>query len=224
MGAYNKIYLENVKHNFGAMLDCGINVLGFDNKTFYNMFLASTISGKINRGDCYNVCTLGGVELAELVVNQAMNNTKYVHVKKAADPSFNERLDNAIVHVNSPEYWAGTIIAEYAWEKNISYQELNKYVSIDDFVSLYDSFGNVDSMMIRIQLDEMFDKAKEVSNLKSRRELMELSQKELAEASDVPLRTIQQYEQRQKNINNAKVSYLISLSSVLKCDVRDIME
>ena len=101
MGAYNRSYLENVKSNLGAMLDCGINTLEFGPRDFYNMFLDSDMSDKINRGDAYSICTLGGVELAEYVVCFAMNNSKYIHVKKASDPAFNQHLNDAIINVRS---------------------------------------------------------------------------------------------------------------------------
>ena len=42
--------------------------------------------------------------------------------------------------------------------------------------------------------------------------------------SGIPLRTIQQYEQRQKNINKAQAEYLVALARVLCCEVEDLME
>ena len=45
-----------------------------------------------------------------------------------------------------------------------------------------------------------------------------LSQSGLAKASGVPLRTIQQYEQRQKDLAKARAEYLIALSRALNCD------
>lgn len=224
MGAYNRSYLENVKSNLGAMLDCGINTLEFGPRDFYNMFLDSDMSDKINRGDAYSICTLGGVELAEYVVCFAMNNSKYIHVKKASDPAFNQHLNDAIINVNSKEYWAGTVIAEYAWEKNMSYQELDGYISVEEVIGLYKDFVNADSLVINIRLDEMLNAKKKVAKLKLRREMLGLSQSELAEQSGIPLRTLQQYEQRRKNINNAKAVYLVDLASVLRCEVRDLIE
>lgn len=50
------------------------------------------------------------------------------------------------------------------------------------------------------------------------------SQEELAEAANVPLCTIQQYEQRQKSINKAQVEYLLQLSQALCCKVEDLIE
>ena len=57
-----------------------------------------------------------------------------------------------------------------------------------------------------------------------RREARRMSQSELAAASGVPLRTLQQYEQRQKDIRKANVDYAISLARVLGCRVEDIVD
>ena len=43
-------------------------------------------------------------------------------------------------------------------------------------------------------------------------------------AADIPLKTIQQYEQRQKNINKARAEYVIRLSRVLQCEPEDLLE
>ena len=51
-----------------------------------------------------------------------------------------------------------------------------------------------------------------------------LSQSELAELTGISVRTIQQYEQRQKNINRAQVDYLVRFSRALDCDVMDLIE
>ena len=62
------------------------------------------------------------------------------------------------------------------------------------------------------------------TKLQTVRKAVGLSQKELSEKSGVTLRMIQQYEQRQKNINKAQVQYLIALSKVLCCEISDLVE
>lgn len=51
-----------------------------------------------------------------------------------------------------------------------------------------------------------------------------MTQKELAEQTGIPLRTIQQYEQRQKNINKAASENLIALAEVLMCEPKELCE
>lgn len=62
------------------------------------------------------------------------------------------------------------------------------------------------------------------TNLKQYRTQIGLSQSALAKISGVPLRTIQQYEQRQKNINKANVESIQRLSSSLCCKPSELME
>ena len=50
------------------------------------------------------------------------------------------------------------------------------------------------------------------------------SQRELAYRSGVGLRSIQMYEQRQKDINKAQAQTLLRLSRVLYCSMEDLME
>lgn len=74
------------------------------------------------------------------------------------------------------------------------------------------------------KMNELYRAAKPDTNLKLYRKKAGLTQKELADVSGVPLRTIQQYEQRQKNINKAQAEYLVMLARVLCCDVEAILE
>ena len=74
------------------------------------------------------------------------------------------------------------------------------------------------------KMKELYKSAKPDTNLKIIRNKLKLTQKELSELSGVPVRTIQQYEQRQKNINKAQAEYLVMLSKVLYCTVEDLLE
>ena len=71
---------------------------------------------------------------------------------------------------------------------------------------------------------ELYKAAKPDTNLKIIRTRLNLTQKELSDISGVPVRTIQQYEQRQKNINKAQTEYLVMLSKALSCKVEDLLE
>lgn len=49
-----------------------------------------------------------------------------------------------------------------------------------------------------------------------------ITQKELSEETKIKLRTIQSYEQNEKNIDNAKIETLIKLSIVLNCRISEL--
>jgi transcriptional regulator with XRE-family HTH domain len=50
-----------------------------------------------------------------------------------------------------------------------------------------------------------------------------LSQSQLAEAAEISIRTLQQYEQGARDINGCRLKTLIKLSNVLECDIIEIL-
>lgn len=73
-------------------------------------------------------------------------------------------------------------------------------------------------------MNALYKAAKPETNLRLLRQRAGLTQRRLAELSGVPVRTVQQYEQRQKNINKAQAERLVRLSKVLCCGIGDLME
>ena len=62
------------------------------------------------------------------------------------------------------------------------------------------------------------------TNLKHIRTTKGYSQKQLAELSGVSLRSIQMYEQRNKDINKAQSESLYHLAKALGCSMEDLLE
>ena len=96
-------------------------------------------------------------------------------------------------------------------------------MTIRDILLMYRKYHEMDVMHFVVALDEMRQE-RQVVRLQEYRKRICLSQRELAEKADVPLRTIQQYEQKQKNINHARVDYVIRLAQALYCRPDDLME
>ena len=91
-------------------------------------------------------------------------------------------------------------------------------------VELYSPYHEMDIRQFCDKMNERYRAAQPETNLKALRQRSGLSQRELAEQSGVPLRTIQQYEQRQKSINKAQAEYLLMLARTLCCDMEDLLE
>lgn len=60
--------------------------------------------------------------------------------------------------------------------------------------------------------------------LQEKRKEAGLSQSKLAEASGVKLRTIQQYENGQRNIDGGRLDILCSLAAAMDCTLFDILQ
>ena len=210
MNAYDKVYLEKARTALGRMLDFAVHDLGYSLETFYDLFLASGIADRFGRGDFTVIVGQSGVELAYDVLEQSGISRKRIKPNYPVD--------------RSVEYWTGWALAYYQWETGLSFEEINAYIPIRQVSALYHPYHEMDIRQFCDRMNELYRVAKPDTNLKLRRQKVKLTQKELADASGVPIRTIQQYEQRQKNINKAQVEYLVMLARILCCDIEDILE
>ena len=210
MNAYDKVYLEKARTVLGRMLDFVTHDLGYSLGKFYELFLASGVADRFGAGDYTVLVGKSGVELAYDVLEQS--GIQVIRVKP------NYPVDRSV------EYWTGWALAYYQWETGLTFAEIDAYVPIQRVSDLYYPFHEMDIRQFFDKMNELYRLAKPDTNLKLYRQKADLTQKELAEASGVPLRTIQQYEQRQKKINKAQAEYLVMLARVLCCDVEAILE
>ena len=208
--AYDKVYLENARRNLARMLDFAVYDLEYDIAVFFDMFIKSGIASRFENGDFNILAGKSGVELAYEVTDRCGQNKRDIKPRYTAD--------------RSEEYWLGWALAYYQWETGLSFANIIKYIPIKDILALYTPYHEMDIRHFVSRMNKMYLTAKPDTNLQMFRKKAGLSQKQLAEFSGVPLRTIQQYEQRQKNINKAQGEYLIMLSKVLCCKSEDLIE
>lgn len=223
----------------GRMLDFSVHSLHIDPDAMLNLFCASGVSSLFERGDIGIICGMSGIELAYETLDRS----------GVAYGRTNPRLTAAL----SPEYWCGYALAVLQWEYALSFEKISALLPVEDIIEEYkkaraDSIDSLrwdadetsrqsalgdaaDSYMknVRVLYSIRSEASKKSSaskdtNLKKMRIKNGLSQSGLAKACNVPLRTIQQYEQRQKDINHARAEYLIMLASALNCDPRALLE
>ena len=208
--AYDKSYLAAAQKNLARMLDYLVNDLHHALETVWQWFLTSELSTRFEQGDCSVLVGSSGVELARKVLEQA------------GEPIPTQKPSYA--YDRSPEYWTGWAIAYYQWDTGLSFSEIEQAVSITEVRMMYTPYHEMDIRQFADKMNELYRAAKPETNLKALRTLAGLSQSELAKLADVPLRTIQQYEQRQKDINKAKATTLLHFSRVLNCKMEDLLE
>ena len=208
--AYDETYIEKGRIALGRMLDYAVYDLGYNLASFYSLFLSSGTAGRFGRGDCRLLAGMSGVELAW----EVLDTSGIRHERK--EPRFTAS--------RSPEYWTGWALAWYQWYSSLSFEEIERAVPILSIQGLYEPYHEMDILQFRDRMDELYRAALPETSLKRLRRYAGLSQRQLAEYSGVPVRTIQQYEQRQKDINKAQAEYLIRLSRTLSCDAGELME
>jgi DNA-binding transcriptional regulator YiaG len=212
MRAYDECYLGKARISLAWMFDYAVNGCQLELEEFYRQFLWSSYSKRFAYGESTVIAGMSGVELACRVMQEADSEFSFVKPVFSID--------------RSPEYWLGHSLAYYQWYRNLSFAQITERIPIGDILLLYRKYHEMDIRQFVDALDEMRAdaRARQGSRLQEYRRLLRMSQKELAERSGVPLRTIQQYEQGQKNINHARAEYVIALSQVLYCRPEELLE
>ena len=205
--AYDKNYLSKAQNNLASMFDFAVYDLKEDLTLFYKKFLQSKISSQFERGEATVIAGRSGVELALELIGDESLASKY-------RPAVNR----------TPEYWCGWALAYFQWQTNLSFKEIDNYIPVSEVLNMYSPFHEMDISQFCDKMLELYNKRKNNTNLKKLRIGAELSQSQLAEISDIPLRTIQQYEQNQKNINAAKAETVVKLAKALNCTVEALLE
>ena len=209
MYAYDDTLIYKARLCMAWMLDYAVYVLNMPIEDFYQLFLDSSFSDKFAAGDSSTIAGKSGPEIAYAVLKEKGYDIEY------KEPKY--------VIKRTPEYWTGWVLAYYQWYRNISFNKINDSVRISDILIMYDKYHEMDIDQFVIEMDRRRRTTFSDSALKRIRTYARLSQSELAKKSDVPVRTIQQYEQKQKDINAARIDTVLRLAKALKCDVEDLM-
>ena len=208
--AYNEKYLNSASTVFSEMVDYAINDRSIDGDRFLHMFITSGAAKQFERGNPSYITGRSGIDIADEVLNKTM-------------PSKNPaRLD--IRESRTPEYWAGWVLSQYQWYTAKSFESLMRYLPFSSIVELYPVLHEADITKFNEVADSIIKERNPLTNLKRIRTAAGITQEKLATESGVHLRSIQMYEQRNKNINNAQVSSLVRIARVFGCDVEDLLE
>lgn len=204
MNAYNDFYLSEAQDWLGEFFETSVHVLHMDLEEIWKRFILSHYSLLFGSGDPFTICGKSGSEVAFELCDKRVDELPFIYER-------------------TKEYWLGWSLAYYQWEKNIPFSFIANRIDINKMLLHYYPYHEMDISQFCELMDSIAKKKKE-TNLKSMRLSRGLSQKELADLTSIPIRTIQQYEQKQKNINNAQANYVLALAQALSCSPRDILE
>ncbi|MDO4620955.1 MAG: helix-turn-helix transcriptional regulator [Lachnospiraceae bacterium] len=208
--AYPETYLAKVQRLLGDAFVYAIEDCGISGEEFIRFFLMSSAPRRIEQGDIPFILGQSGIELAQKVLEET---------------GLELTLPYPAVHLTrSAHYWIGWVCAYYQWNSDRTFSELFHSITYSELLQLYpalheaapEKFADIISERIREQSPE--------THLKYFRTLNRLSQSQLAERTGVGIRSIQLYEQRQKDINKASAEVLYRLSKALGCSMEALLE
>ena len=185
--AYQEIYLDNAQSVLGDAFDYAVNVCKIPGNNFVKLFLASSVRARMEKGEPSFLSGKSGIE----IVLEILAETKSQNLQSEIREQFGR----------TREYWIGWALAQYQWYSGRKYTDIFKVLSFDDFERMYFTLHEADISkfvdIVDFKMKEHFTE----TNLKYIRTIYGITQSELAERSGVSLRSIQMYEQRNKNIN-----------------------
>ena len=208
--AYQEIYLSNAQAMLGDAFDYGINACHIPGSSFVKLLAASTISKRLENGEPSYLSGKSGIEVTREILAETTG--------KVPDAAPQEHFGR------SREYWIGWAVAYYQWFSGRSYSDIFKVVSFEELQKMYDPLHEADITKFADILDVRMREFFADTSLKRIRTAYGCTQSELAKRSGVSLRSIQMYEQRNKDINKASAETLLRLSKVLGCTMEDLME
>ena len=208
--AYQEIYLSKAQSVIGDAFDYAVNTCGIIGTDFVKLFIASSVSKRMENGEPAYLAGKSGIEIVREIVAE----TKGQELQIEPQEHFGR----------SKEYWIGWAIAYYQWYSGRKYSDIFKVVSFDDLQMMYYTLHEADVSKFAEIVDARMKEYFPTTNLKSIRTAYGCTQAELAKRSGVSLRSIQMYEQRNKDINKASVDTIYRIAKVLGCTMEDLVE
>ena len=196
--AYSDVYLDLAMENLASMLNQAVNDLGFDIDSFFSLFIASGVAKAVSTGDYRYLSGMSGYEvMCEVLEKVGLSG-------RIKEPTY--RFDK------TEEYWTGWVFAYYQWWSALTFDEIFNLFRPSEVRKFYYPYHEMDLESVC----DLFDiRCRKYTRLKNRRLRLDLTQSELAKESGVPVRTIQQYEQRVRDIGNARVDVVVRLAKAL---------
>ena len=208
--AYQETYLSKAQAALGDAFDYAVGTCHIPGSDFIKLFTASSISRRMENGEPAYLAGKSGIEIASDVVLETTG--------KQLEAGPQEHFGR------SREYWIGWAVCYYQWFSARSYSDIFKVLSYEDLANMYHTLHEADITKFVDIVDEKIREYFKDTNLKRIRSSYGCTQAELAKRSGVTLRSIQMYEQRNKDINKASADALYRISKVLGCSMESLLE
>lgn len=206
--AYNKSNLIMTQQLLGEYFDISVNHLKLSLEDAMMDLIKSEFSILIERG------------LINIMYEEFESDYLTNLIHHNGDVAKNKK--SYVVNSLSKEYWTGWITAYLQWDTGRTFKDIQKAFPIGNVRDSFFPYHEMeDSRFVEDVTSRFF---KNESNLKRIRKRNKMTQKELANKTDISIRTIQMIEQRHNSINNLKSISLFNLSRELNCSMEELLE
>ncbi|MBQ3328748.1 MAG: helix-turn-helix transcriptional regulator [Eggerthellaceae bacterium] len=199
----------DARETLAELFDIAINECGIGPDDFVGAFLASGVAREFERLNPVFAVGKSAPELFDIVAG-----------------SLGAPAEAPAVCATAPlvDYWVGWMLAYYQHETGTPFDRMFESVPYEEFAASYHPLHEAPDQKFLEVFEPRIRPAGNPTRLAVQRRIMGLSQPELADLSGVGLRSIQMYEQKNKNINRATAETVLRLSRALHCTMEDILE
>ena len=208
--AYDESYLNDAMRNLAEAVDYAANSCKLQMDEFMNMFVACGLAEQFGT--------------AVPRVTAGMSGTELVWETLRLSGVMTDLPEPQMEYECSPEYWCGWVLAYYQWYTGRSYKNILQHITMEEVRQLYSPLHEAGEDHFVYTINQRIRAEAYVTRLQQQRKAVGYSQRVLAEKSGVNLRTLQQYESGDKDINKAAVTTLLLLSRTLGCRMEDLLE
>jgi DNA-binding XRE family transcriptional regulator len=192
------------------MTDYAVNDMQLNGDDFLYMFSISGLAKQFERGNPKYIAGKSGIDLAVETIQKLRPELI------AAAPQFRS--------YRTPEYWAGWALAHYQWTTAESFAAILRNLPFAQIIMMYPTLHEADISKFIAVANGIIQRENQQTNLKRLRGEAGLSQSQLSRVANVSTRSIQMYEQRNKDINKAQAITLAKIARALVCNIEDLLE
>ena len=204
-----RLYQQDAAETLADIFETGVSACGLSGNDLADAFI---VSGLARQFELLNPVYVSGKSGIELVA--AIAPWLGIDCLDAPSPQFEQ----------TPDWWLGWSLALYQTKTGRPYRTIFNAVPYDELRALYWPLHEAPESKFAEILDARLAQASNPTNLAQLRANLGLSQLQLSQQSGVGLRSIQMYEQRNKDINKAQTQTLFALSRTLCCSMEDLLE
>ncbi len=201
--AYPETYLDDAMRTLGEAVDWAARVRRLPPERFLAAFVASGLADAFGAGVPKFVAGISGADLAR----EALRRTGDAG---AASDGAAPRGDG-----ETPAFWAGWILAWYQWRTALPFRAILAFLPAAELLSLYPTLHETSEERCGAAFEARRRARRGATPLAAARRAAGLTQAELACRAGVALRSVQQWEQRAKDLGRAAARSVAALARVL---------
>ena len=205
MKDYRNIYLNDYVNLLSNAFDYAITDLKIDLDYFEKIIISSKYTRLL---EILNPSIVSGESGIELILKMIEEKNLDIEIKEKEYRDY-----------RTSAFWLGYAISNYQFYKRKRFKDIFRKIHLKDILNMYDTYHEADIFVFIDDFDSMLSNINLESKLKTIRERNGLSQNDLADLSNVSLRSIQLYEQKVNDIDKAQANTLYKLSTALSCSI-----